>query len=208
MVSPKTCQQAATPCLAAVFTGRIHLMSVTSSISWTIEGQPSPTGLGESADRRIWIRSGSPGRSATNSCTATEDLARALEASSAHSRRLTRLSGDPRCYWQPPRRRLLTRGVLVCRRYFRFFRRVADKSPPRSAGNHPNPFAIARKTPLMAEADKICCGCDNDRPRRSRARLNRILRLFLCRTSQVPSHQAAAFQPVMELAPTARLRER
>src|SRR5262249_38990722 len=47
-----------------------------------------------------------------------------------------RLSDDPQCYWQPPRRRLPSRAVLVCRRHFRVFRRVADTSPPRAEGNH------------------------------------------------------------------------
>jgi hypothetical protein len=60
----------------------------------------------------------------------------------------TRLSDDPQCYWQPPRRRPPSRGVLVCRRHLRFFRQVADTSPPRAEGNHPNPYLALRvKTP-------------------------------------------------------------
>ena len=50
----------------------------------------------------------------------------------------TRLSDDPQCYWQPPRRRLPSRGVPVCR-HFPFFWQVADISPPRAGDNHPNP---------------------------------------------------------------------
>jgi signal transduction histidine kinase len=61
----------------------------------------------------------------------------------------TRLSDDPQCYWQPPRRRLPSRGGLVCRRNFRFFRQVADRSPPRPEGNHPNPCLPFRGRPLL-----------------------------------------------------------
>ena len=50
----------------------------------------------------------------------------------------TRLSDDPQCYWQPPRRRLPSRGVPVCR-HFPFFRQVADISQPRAGDIHPNP---------------------------------------------------------------------
>src|SRR5215813_8149384 len=56
----------------------------------------------------------------------------------------------------PPRRRLPSSGVLVCRRHFRVFRRVADTSPPRAEGNHPNPCLPLRARPLLvAEGDKI-----------------------------------------------------
>src|SRR5262249_16049170 len=55
----------------------------------------------------------------------------------------------------PPRRRLPSSGVLVCRRHFRVFRRVADTSPPRADGNHPNPCLPLRARPLLvAEGDK------------------------------------------------------
>ena len=67
----------------------------------------------------------------------------------------TRLSNDPRCYWQLPRRRLPSRAALVCRRHFRIFRQVADTSPPRAEGNHPNPCLSWRVRPLlMAQDDK------------------------------------------------------
>src|SRR5215467_3104876 len=67
----------------------------------------------------------------------------------------TRRSDDPQCYWQPPRRRLPSSGVLVCRRHFRVFRRVADTSPPRAEGDHPNPCLPLRARPLLvAEGDK------------------------------------------------------
>src|SRR5262245_10257300 len=56
----------------------------------------------------------------------------------------TRLSDDPRCYWQPPRRRPPSRGVLVCRRHLWFFRQLADRSPPRPEDNHPNPCLALR----------------------------------------------------------------
>src|SRR5262245_15348013 len=55
------------------------------------------------------------------------------------SGRVTRLSNDPQCYWQPLRRPLPSRAVLVCPRHFRLFRQVADTSPPRAEGNHPTP---------------------------------------------------------------------
>jgi len=61
----------------------------------------------------------------------------------------TRLSNDPQWYWQPPRRPLLSRGVLVCRRHFRFFQQVDDTSPPRAGGNHPNPCLPLRGKPLL-----------------------------------------------------------
>jgi hypothetical protein len=61
----------------------------------------------------------------------------------------TRLSDDPQCYWQPRRRRPPSRGVLVCRRHLRFFRQVADTSPPRAEGNHPNPCLALRVRPLL-----------------------------------------------------------
>jgi hypothetical protein len=60
----------------------------------------------------------------------------------------TRLSDDPQCCWQPPRRRLPSRGVLVCR-HFRFFRQVADMSPPRAGDNHPNPCMPLCVRPLL-----------------------------------------------------------
>jgi hypothetical protein len=56
----------------------------------------------------------------------------------------TRLSDDLRCYWQPPRRRPPSRGVLVCRRHLRFFRQLADTSLPRPEDNHPNPCLALR----------------------------------------------------------------
>src|SRR5262245_27921974 len=55
-------------------------------------------------------------------------------ASTLRMAKVSRLSDDPQCYWQPPRRRLPSRGVLVCRRYFRIFRQVADTSLPRTEG--------------------------------------------------------------------------
>ena len=64
------------------------------------------------------------------------------------SRRLTHLADDPRCYWQPLRRRLPGRGVLVSRSYFPSLRQVADTSPPRFEGNHPNPCLALRARPL------------------------------------------------------------
>ena len=68
----------------------------------------------------------------------------------------TRLSDDPQCYWQPPRRRPPSRGVLVCRRHFRAFRQVADTSMPLPEGNHPNPCLPLRGRPLlMAQATRI-----------------------------------------------------
>jgi hypothetical protein len=71
----------------------------------------------------------------------------------------TRLSDDPQCYWQPPRRRPPSRGVLVCRRHLRFFRQVADTSPPRTEGNHPNPCLALRVRPLlMAQGDSSPVG--------------------------------------------------
>jgi len=102
----------------------------------------------------------------------------------------TRLSDDPQCRWRPPRIRLPSRKVLVCRRYFRFFRQVADKSPPRAEGSHPNPCLPLRVRPfLMAQADKIRPRCDNHRPSsppdRSGTHLNRILDVFAAgRTTQ------------------------
>src|SRR5262249_17181772 len=70
-----------------------------------------------------------------------------------------RLSDDPQCYWQPPRRRPPSRGVLVCRRHLRFFRQVADTSPPRAEGNHPNPYLALRVRPLlMAQGDSSPVG--------------------------------------------------
>jgi hypothetical protein len=98
----------------------------------------------------------------------------------------TRLSDDPQCYWQPPRIWLPTRKVLVCRKHFRFFQQVADTSSPRAEGSHPNPCLPLRVRPLlMAQADKIWRGRDYG-PTCSKAHLNRILGLFLCRTSQAP----------------------
>src|SRR5215467_266640 len=85
-------------------------------------------------------------------------LARALPCIVARTRALqkaTRLSDDPQRYWQLPRRRLPSRAALVCRRHFRIFRQVADTSPPRAEGNHPNPCLSWRVRPLlMAQDDK------------------------------------------------------
>src|SRR5262249_31012930 len=49
----------------------------------------------------------------------------ALWRDPVHLKSATRLSDDPQCYWQLPRRRLPSRAVLVCRRHFRIFRQVA-----------------------------------------------------------------------------------
>src|SRR6516162_11271257 len=65
----------------------------------------------------------------------------------------TRLSDDPQCYWQPPRRRLPSRAVLVRRRHFRIFRQVADTSPPRAEDNRPNPCLPWRVRPLLKPQD-------------------------------------------------------
>src|SRR5262249_2002261 len=70
-----------------------------------------------------------------------------------------RLSDDPQCYWQPPRRRAPSRGVLGWRRHLRFFRKVADTSQPRAEGNHPNPYLALRVRPLlMAQGDSSPVG--------------------------------------------------
>src|SRR5262249_46264933 len=113
----------------------------------------------------------------------------------------TRRSNDPQCYWQPPRRRLPSPGVLVCRRHFRVFRRVADTSPPRAEGNHPNPCLPLRARPLP-RATKI-------RFARGSAGHSQLLRnlpqqdiviLFCCRTYHANSHEAGAFETGMGLA--------
>jgi hypothetical protein len=66
---------------------------------------------------------------------------------------VTHLSNDPRWYWQPLRRRLPSRGVLVCRSCFRSLRQVADTSQPRFEGNHPNPcLASCRTSPRWLRA--------------------------------------------------------
>jgi hypothetical protein len=95
----------------------------------------------------------------------------------------TRLSDDPQCYWQPPRRRLPSPGVLVCRRHFRVFRQVADTSPPRAEGNHPNPCL-----PLRAKTSPGGRGRQKARGAASHFQLLRdlpqqdIVILFRCRT--------------------------
>src|SRR6516165_6271126 len=71
---------------------------------------------------------------------------------------VTRLSDDPQCCWRPPRIRLPSRKVLVCRRYFRFFRQVADKSPPRAEGSHPNPCLPLRVKPFLMERIRFGLG--------------------------------------------------
>src|SRR5215467_2734663 len=76
-----------------------------------------------------------------------------------------RLSNDPQCYWQLPRRRLPSRAALVCRRHFRIFRQVADTSPPRAEGNHPNPCLPWRVRPLlMAQGIRIRFAVDRRAP--------------------------------------------
>src|SRR5215467_9343396 len=141
-------------------------------------------------------------------------LARALPCIVARTRALqkaTRLSDDPQRYWQLPRRRLPSRAALVCRRHFRIFRQVADTSPPRAEGNHPNPCLPWRVRPLLMALD------DKDKIRRRSASTitpqplrdlpqQDILILFCCRTYQASSHEAGTFETVMGLA--ARLRRR
>src|SRR5262245_63461625 len=82
-----------------------------------------------------------------------------------------------------PRRPLPSRGVLVCRRHFRFFRQVADTSPPRAEGNHPNPCLPLRGRPLlMTQGDKggsARRSASTTNSNRSGTYLNRILDLVL-----------------------------
>src|SRR6516165_4014188 len=141
-------------------------------------------------------------------------LPRALPCVVARTRALqkaTRLSDDPQCYWQLPRRRLPSRAVLVCRRHFRICRQVADTSPPRDEGNHPNPCLPWRVRPLlMAQGIRIrfVVGRRAPSPPQPLRDLPQqdILILFCCRTYQASSHEAGDFETVMGLA--ARLRRR
>ena len=55
-------------------------------------------------------------------------------------KKATRLSDDPQCYWQLPRRRLPSRAVLVCRRHFRQLR----------AAIAPRGFALPQHLNLMS----------------------------------------------------------
>jgi hypothetical protein len=118
---------------------------------------------------------------------------------------LTHLSGDPRCYWQLLRRRLPSRGVLVCRSYFQSLRQVADTSPPRFEGNHPNPCLALRARPLLDGSDKSPLGQPPTHPLRNLPHHD-VLIVFACPGVRRKLCTAGAFETAMACA--ARLRRR
>src|SRR5215831_13618149 len=92
--------------------------------------------------------------------------------------------------------------------YLLFLRGVADTSPPRAEGNHPNPCLPLRGRPLLiAQGDKdgfARRSASTTTSNRSGTYLNRILDLVSLPTYHANSHEAGAFETVRRLA--ARLR--